>query len=124
MPEFINKVALGRNGEELVLQNYLERGYSLVQQNFQYYSHGQQGRKGEIDLIVKKDNLIVIVEVKTRNSYTFGQPVEQVSYGQIVRLRKTYDYFLLKFPEFRKFFARIDVGLVDNFKVTILENIG
>ncbi len=63
---------LGSWGESVALA-YLEgKGYQLVQRNY-------RTRFGEIDLILKKDDLTVFVEVKTRSGLGFGFPEEAVT---------------------------------------------
>lgn len=62
----------GRRGEDLAARLLHEKGYELVARNY------RMGR-GEVDLIVKKDGLLVFVEVKTRTNLTFGHPEEAVS---------------------------------------------
>lgn len=117
-----NRIQFGRGGEELVLQQYLEKGYTLVTRNFQYYRQGLQGRQGEIDLIVWKDNIVVMVEVKTRSSLAFGAIAGQVSRKQLQNLQGSFESFLYKFPFYRGKNARFDVATVLNDKVDIIEN--
>ena len=51
---------------------YLTRqGYRLVERNY-------RTRRGEIDLIVRKRDTLVFVEVKLRRSLNFGDPLEAV----------------------------------------------
>ncbi len=51
---------LGRRGEEIA-RKYLElKNYVIIDQNWRF-------RKWEIDLVALKDDLVVIVEVKTRS---------------------------------------------------------
>lgn len=46
-------------GERLAEQFYLEKGFSIVHQNYRY-------QRAEVDLVVQKKSLLVLVEVKTR----------------------------------------------------------
>jgi len=63
---------IGQIGEELALQ-YLEKSdYEILEKNWRY-------RKAEIDLICRKDSVLIFVEVKTRTSDFFGQPEEFIS---------------------------------------------
>jgi putative endonuclease len=117
-----NKVELGRAGEELVLQQYLRQGYALVTKNFQYYRLGMQGRQGEIDLILAKDKVLVLVEVKTRTSLKFGQVAEQITQKQLLNLQRAYQAFLFKFPAYRNCNARFDAAIVLGDKVEVIEN--
>ena len=56
---------LGAWGESFALDYLVKKGYELIEKNY-------HTRYGEIDLIMKKDVQLVAVEVKTRNSKTFG----------------------------------------------------
>jgi Holliday junction resolvase-like predicted endonuclease len=47
----------GKKGEHLVKQYYEEQGYSLIEANFSI-------RGGEIDLLMKKEKMLVAIEVK------------------------------------------------------------
>lgn len=63
---------LGTKGENIA-QNYLiKQNYEILDTNWRY-------RKAEIDIICKKEDILVFVEVKTRSTDAFGQPEEFVS---------------------------------------------
>ncbi len=62
----------GRRGEDLAARLLQQKGYELVARNF-------RAGRGEIDLIVRKENLLVFVEVKTRTNLRFGMPEAAVS---------------------------------------------
>lgn len=63
---------LGKQGEEIAA-NFLEKaGYKILERNWRF-------RKSEVDIIAQLDNLIVIVEVKTRATDYFGNPEESVT---------------------------------------------
>ena len=47
-------------------------GYEILKQNYRY-------RKAEIDIIARKDNFIIVVEVKARSSSFYGAPESFVS---------------------------------------------
>lgn len=118
----LSNSAKGKFGEELALKYYLENGYKLVTQNFQYYSKGQSGRKGEIDLILSKDNILVLVEVKARSSTKFGRAIEQINPNKIRVLFGAYQYFCLKYPAFKNFYTRFDIAAIDSGKLEIISN--
>ena len=65
----------GKAGELLAAEFMAEKGFVILERNF------RRG-KGEIDLICKKGDLLVIVEVKTRSGTSFGYPEESVSESQ------------------------------------------
>ena len=51
---------LGRTGEAVAARYYQKQGYLLL-------AHNYRTRMGELDLVLKKGDLIVICEVKTRS---------------------------------------------------------
>lgn len=64
-------LALGRRGE-LAAAAFLERrGYRVIGAGF-------LARRGEVDLICRRGERLVLVEVKTRSGDGFGAPVEAV----------------------------------------------
>lgn len=78
------KKSLGKQGEKIV-ENYLkEKGYQILDRNY-------QKRFGEIDLIAlspdKKE--IVFIEVKTRKSKQYGYPEEAVNQKKLEKIQKT-----------------------------------
>ena len=68
-----DKIKIGIEGEELAAQFLQQKGFVVLERNYRY-------KKSEIDLIVKRENWLVFVEVKTRSSTAFGYPEEFVDY--------------------------------------------
>jgi putative endonuclease len=68
-----DKIKKGREGEELAAHYLAEKGYEIVERNYRH-------KRSEIDLIVKKNNWLVFVEVKFRSSDAFGYPEDFVDY--------------------------------------------
>jgi len=62
-----NSQNYGAAGEALAVNHLKNAGYTILERNWRF-------RKYEIDIIAKKDNLIVIIEVKTRKNDNFGEP--------------------------------------------------
>ncbi|BAO54959.1 YraN family protein [Nonlabens marinus] len=78
---------LGTAGEELAVAHLLKSGYQILARNYVYL-------KGEIDVIARMGNTVVIVEVKTRSTPDFGDPQDFLKPGQIKRLVDTSDHFV------------------------------
>jgi putative endonuclease len=73
---------------EMVAANYLvKKGFSILAQNFRY-------KRFEIDLIVKKDQLIVFVEVKARKNNLFGNPENFVTQKKMRAIRLAAAHYL------------------------------
>ncbi|HET7435483.1 MAG TPA: YraN family protein [Thermoanaerobaculia bacterium] len=78
--------ALGRAGERRAAWHYRLRGYRILARNLRLAS-------GELDLVVRRGNVIAIVEVKTRQSRTAGEghdAVDRRKREQLVRLGDQY----------------------------------
>jgi putative endonuclease len=79
---------LGTLGEKLAAQFMLREGYEILERNWTF-------QKAEIDIIAKKANQIIIVEVKTRNSDYFGDPQDFVTQGKIKLLVKAANEYII-----------------------------
>lgn len=71
----------------MAVAHLLASGYEIVAQNFIY-------QKAEVDIIARKDNVLAVVEVKTRSTPDFGDPQDFVKKKQINQLVKAIDYFV------------------------------
>ncbi len=82
---------LGRWGEDMA-RNFLEMcGYVCLQQ--QYRKPG-----GEIDLIVRRDHVLVFVEVKTRGPKSLAPPESWVDQRKITRMKQMARHWLAENP--------------------------
>ena len=80
---------LGKIGEQLAKDFLSRKGYKIVAQNY-YYD------KAEVDIIAQKEpEIIVIVEVKTRNSDYFGDPQDFVKPSKIKLLVKAANEYVV-----------------------------
>ncbi|MEN3046057.1 MAG: YraN family protein [Candidatus Hydrothermales bacterium] len=105
----------GREGEELVLKDYIQRGYKLLEKNLYF-------RGGEIDLIFKKNNLIVVVEVKTRKKGKYLEAALSINERKIKRIIKFTKIYLENKGLYEKFDVRFDVAIVNGKDINIIEN--
>ncbi|MGB3413315.1 MAG: YraN family protein [Microbacteriaceae bacterium] len=95
---------LGSQGESLAAE-YLElRGLSLLQQNW-------RGKSGEIDLVMQSAEEIVFVEVKTRRTMLYGDPLSAVTAQKLQRIHRLAEEW--QHEQQRRVRYRIDiVGIV------------
>ena len=68
----IDKIKIGKEGERLAADFLMNQGFEIVSRNYRH-------RRAEIDLIVKRDDWLIFVEVKTRHSSAYGEPEEAVT---------------------------------------------
>jgi putative endonuclease len=73
--------ALGRYGERVAALDLTERGMVLLDRNWRCEA-------GEIDLVLRDGDILVICEVKTRSSDAFGTPHEAVQPAKLERLKR------------------------------------
>jgi putative endonuclease len=78
----------GKQGEDHAAQYLTQHGYLIIERNWRC-------RIGELDLIVLKDNQLVIIEVRSRKSlYQYGHPVESVEWRKQSQVRRTAEVYL------------------------------
>ena len=63
---------LGKKGEQLAKDFLEKKGYKILAENWRY-------SRAELDLIALDDDVLVIIEVKTRSYEHFGPPEDFVS---------------------------------------------
>jgi putative endonuclease len=75
------KDALGRYGEELAARHLVEDGFVLLERNWRC-------DEGELDILARDGDVLVVCEVKTRSSLTHGSPFEAVTQRKLHRLER------------------------------------
>ncbi len=73
--------ATGRYGEESAARWLSGQGMVLLDRNWRC-------ELGEIDLVLRDQDVLVVCEVKTRASAAFGSPFEAVTPAKLSRLRR------------------------------------
>jgi len=67
-----SKKGIGQQGEDIAVEYLKSKGYKIIERNWRCHHY-------EIDIIARnKENLLIIVEVKTRTTPIFGEPYEAV----------------------------------------------
>ncbi len=111
----MNKLKEGKRGEDLALKEYLKKGYKLFDRNVYY-------RGGEIDLILKKENLIIFVEVKKRKRGHFLEGILSIDKRKIKRIIKFAKVYLENKNLYEKCDVRFDVAIIEGENTIIVEN--
>lgn len=75
---------LGQRGEQLAMEYLRSREMVVLDRNWRPRG---QGVRGELDLVVRDGDALVIVEVKTRRSLAYGSPVESITTRKMRTLR-------------------------------------
>ncbi len=108
---------LGISGEQAVAEWLKNKNFKIVAQNY-------RTRQGEVDLIAQKDEFLVFVEVKTRNTAYF--PISNViTFSKQQKIIKAAKYFILKNNIIDKV-CRFDVAIVTTdpkgYNIEYIEN--
>ncbi|MEO6530648.1 MAG: YraN family protein [Specibacter sp.] len=74
------KDVLGQTGERMAADYLEDRGIRVIDSNWRC-------PRGEIDLVALDGEELVIVEVKTRRSRRYGDPLESLTRAKVLRLR-------------------------------------
>lgn len=83
-----DKRKTGIDGEKTAAKYLKKNKYKILDCNY-------RSRFGEIDIIAKKDDFIVFVEVKARNNNSLGEPREAVTYSKQSKIIKTAEFYIL-----------------------------
>jgi putative endonuclease len=73
--------ALGKYGETLAARRLAEAGMTVLERNWRC------GRSGEIDIVARDGDVLVVCEVKTRRTGAFEHPMAAVTPQKAERLR-------------------------------------
>lgn len=81
---------VGQAGEKAA-RSYLEsQGYEIIDTNYRC-------PLGEIDIIAREGDTLVLIEVRTRTGLSFGRPEESITAEKGRRLRRLALYYLKSF---------------------------
>lgn len=98
------KDSLGKWGERYAT-------YILASQGFEILDLNLRTPAGEVDVLAKDDDCLVICEVKTRRGSRAGVAGEAIDTGRVERLRRIAEHMLCEFGAMRS--ARVDAVLID-----------
>ncbi|MEO5536008.1 MAG: YraN family protein [Pseudolysinimonas sp.] len=75
------KDELGMRGERIAENALARLGYEILDRNWRC-------PEGEVDLVARDGDAVVVIEVKTRSSTMFGHPFESITPRKLARLRR------------------------------------
>lgn len=104
----------GLAAETIVARQYTQRGYMIIAERW-------RGSRGEIDLIARDGDAIIVIEVKKSKSHALA--AVRLSAAQQKRITLTAAEFLETLPRGQLTEMRLDVALVNDIgAVKIIEN--
>jgi len=114
MAEIGSRKKIGNQGEAIAERYLSGLGYKILGRNVLLKS-------GEVDILAKDKNCLVIVEVKTTSGNKFGPAKGYVNYRKQHKLRQLAAFYLQKYPEQE---IRIDViGIELNNSLVSIEHL-
>lgn len=96
----------GADAEDRALHYLQRQGLTLVQRNF-------RARGGEIDLVMRERDLLVLVEVRKRSSARYGDAAESVDARKRGRIVLAARWLLMQQPALSRLTTRFDVIAID-----------
>lgn len=90
----MNRIELGRLGEEVAAQRLQACGLTVVDRNWRCAA-------GELDIVARDvgRDIVVFCEVKCRSGTGFGEPLEAITAVKLRRLRQLAGHWLDAHPE-------------------------
>ena len=93
----------GHRGEWLAAAALMAKGYRILARRY-------RTKLGEIDLIARRGDLVLIVEVKARA--TLAEAMEAIAYQSERRIEAAADLWLARQPDFARLSVRFDMVAV------------
>jgi len=83
---------LGQWGEQVASDYLAARGYTIPDRNF-------RTRHGEIDIVARREEVLIFVEIKTRSSSAYAFPEESVTRQKQLHLLSAAEDYLASHPQ-------------------------
>ncbi|WP_235296649.1 YraN family protein [Portibacter marinus] len=80
---------LGKKGEQIAVDYLIADNYEVLEVNYRF-------SRAEVDIIARKDGLLIFVEVKTRSSLKHGCPESGVNHKKVKLLMDTAYHYMEK----------------------------
>ena len=100
----VQRQALGTYGERIAADHLVAAGMTIIDRNWRC-------PEGEIDIVARDGDVLVICEVKTRRGPAFGGPLESITAEKAARLQRLADCWMRE-RQVRPAAVRIDVVAV------------
>jgi putative endonuclease len=96
---------LGQNAEDLAALHLERRGATVLLRNY-------RRRLGELDLVARERDVLIIVEVRTRSSSRYGGAAASVDGCKQQRIIRAAQQLLQEYPQLARLKVRFDVAVV------------
>ncbi len=113
----MNNREFGNKGEDLACEYLVKNGYEILERNKHF------SKLCEIDIIAKLKNKIVFVEVKTRKTEAFGNPMESITKNKYSNIKTGVLAYVQEHNIKDYQIDAIGIVLYPNLKIQHLKNI-
>lgn len=97
--------AVGRYGEQVAARYLIDAGLEIVDTNWRC-------EFGEVDIVARDGDCLVVCEVKTRTSEAFGSPIEAVHGAKAARLRRLAGAWVAAHPALARGAANLRIDVI------------
>ncbi len=105
---------IGKQGEDLAVSYLIKNGFTILHRNWRF-SHL------EVDIFASKNEMLHIVEVKTRTNYKYGNPEEQITNKKFKLLQDAAVIYQELYPQYTKIqFSIIAINITPNEEPVLL----
>jgi len=101
----VDRIELGNQAEERAAELVRDRGFEILARNFRC-------RSGELDIVARRDLLLVVAEVRLRSDNRFGGAAASITAAKRNRIVRATRYFLARHPDLRNANVRFDALLL------------
>ena len=85
----LDRKCIGNKGEDNAVNFLFANGYEVIERNYRF-------SRGEIDIIARKESVMVFIEVKTRKNINYGYPETFLSEPQQDRIHRAAEEYVLQ----------------------------
>jgi putative endonuclease len=110
----LNKRAIGSEAEEWAVKVLKKEGYKVVERNY-------RSPFGELDIIAEEGGFLVFVEVKRRDTESFGNPLDAITATKKRHMIKSALFYIKSHPHADKR-VRFDVVGIGIHGVKLVRN--
>jgi putative endonuclease len=101
----VDRIALGRAAEDLAAAELESRGATILARNY-------RRRTGELDIVARERDVLVVVEVRMRSSEEYGGAAASIVHSKRARIVRTTLQLLQAQRELARLPVRFDVAVV------------
>lgn len=114
-----HNIEIGNKGEDIAAEYLEDNGCEILERKFRFE------KIGEIDIIARKSEYILFVEVKNRETTRYGGAIYSITSRKKNTIRKIASYYLLKNPHIntKQNVFRFDLITIDDGKIDWIQDI-